>query len=259
MNITKTQIDIGLVTRDKAISTIFYRDLLGLKQGKSINLDDGVIQDRFFIGRNTIKINSVPNTSEHMPGGMKNALGIRLLAMVIDNLQAVLDRFDHENLKHSDIINFPGAKLVFVKDPDGNLIELIEPETHNNTEDRIQIGLCVRDVDASRSFFGKVLGFTEEDTIDMGDGTLRYGFRGGDTLIKFWQGESNLTKFSGKHFDKIGLRYFTYTVSDLDNIYEHLTANNIKVMNAPFDVHGVCKVLLIADPDDNCIEFVEYY
>jgi catechol 2,3-dioxygenase-like lactoylglutathione lyase family enzyme len=259
MDIVKSEIDIGLVAKDRNLTTNFYRDMLGLKQGKSIKLADGVIQDRLFIGRNTVKINSVPKVNEQMSGGMKNAIGIRLLALMFDDLDCVLKNFDKEKIKHSGIIDFPGAKLAFIKDPDGNLLEFIQPNVLMEHNDRIQIGLCVSDIEISRYFYGKVLGFSEEPTIDMGDGTLSYGFRGGDTLIKFWQGDSKLPVFSGKHFSKIGLRYYTYTVSDLDAVYQHLKTNDIVIMEEPFDVDGIAKVLLIADPDDNCIEFVQYY
>ncbi len=260
MEILKREVDIGLVAKDKDATSAFYRDILGLKQGKSIPLGDGVVQDRLFIGRNTIKINSVPNVSEQMEGGMKNAIGIRLLALFFEDLNLIIQNLEAADINHSGLIDFPGAKLLFIKDPDGNLLELVQANDFDpNSTDRIQVGLCVNDSERSRNFYKDILNFIEDKPIDMGDGSLRYGFRGGNTLIKFWQGDDQLPVFSGEHFGKIGLRYFTYTIDDVDNAHQHLIDKDVKIMEEPFDVDGVAKVLLFADPDDNCIEFVEYY
>ncbi len=258
MEIIKPQIDIGLVTAQPENARNFYGNIIGLKQGKSIPLGGGVIQDRFFLGRNVIKINQVPDVKETFKGGMYNAIGIRLLALLIDDLDAIFSRMQEANLKVPEIINFSGVRIAFCKDVDGNLLELVE---FNNPQldDRIQIGLCVKDIQASKDFYGKLLGFKEEAELDMGNGKMRYGFRGGDTLIKFWQADEGINKFSGRHFDKVGLRYFTYQIDDLDACYQYLKENSVPIMQEPTDIGGVAKIMLAADPDENCVEFVEYY
>lgn len=266
MNIVKSQVDIGLVTAEPVQARYFYGSLLGLKQGKSIPLGNGVRQDRFFIGRNTIKINHVPNVQESCKGGMDNAIGIRLLTLIVDDLDAIISRVREQNHHAPQIIDFNGVRIAFTKDPDGNLIEFVDAANSRNFEfsnleknDRIQIGLCVEDAQASKHFYKNILEFSEHPEIDMGKGKKRYAFQGGDTLIKFWEADIGQKKFTGRHFDKIGLRYFTYQVKSLDACYKHLLSRNVRIMQAPTDIDGVAKILLFADPDDNCIEFVEYY
>lgn len=266
MHILKPQIDIGIVTQQAEQARFFYGKILGLKQGKSISLDDGVIQDRFFIGRNVIKINHVPNVSEKYKGGMDNAIGIRLLTLIVDDLDAIISRMKDQHLRTPDAFDFNGVSIAFCKDSDGNLLEFVDARNsinfeHSNAQhdDRIQIGLCVENSEASKHFYGNILEFTEQPEMDMGNGKTRFAFKGGDTLIKFWQGDKDISKFTGRHFDKIGLRYFTYQIDNIDNCYSYVKSQGIKIMQEPTDIDGVCKILLIADPDDNCIEFVEYY
>jgi catechol 2,3-dioxygenase-like lactoylglutathione lyase family enzyme len=266
MHIIKPQIDIGLVTNQPEAMNDFYGKLLNLKQGKSIPLGEGVIQDRFFIGRNTIKINHVPEVKEVRKGGIENLIGIRLLTLIFDDLELIKESFKKEKHKVPESIDFQGVNITFAKDPDGNLLELIDLKNspafeHSNSEknDRIQIGLCVESANASKQFYGSILGFNEQAELDMGNGKTRFAFQGGDTLIKFWQADAGLENFSGLHFSKIGLRYFTYQIDDVEACYQYLLEQKIPIMQAPTDIDGVAKVLLVSDPDDNCVEFVEYY
>ena len=56
MEITKAEADIGLVSANIEKAIWFYQDILGLKMGKAIPLDQGTLMHRFFHGNNLIKI-----------------------------------------------------------------------------------------------------------------------------------------------------------------------------------------------------------
>jgi catechol 2,3-dioxygenase-like lactoylglutathione lyase family enzyme len=186
----------------------FYGSVLGLKQGKSIPLASSVLQHRFFIGRHLLKINHVPTVSQQMPGGFDNAIGIRLLTLVFDELDPVLHRLRQAGMRHSPPVDVQGIRLCFTRDSDGNLLELVDL-AHSSEQvfdqgDRMQIGLCVSDPQASKDFYGRILNFKAEPDLLMDSGKTRFGFRAGNTLVKFWQGEPGLANFSGEHFGKIG-------------------------------------------------------
>ncbi|MEO8025671.1 MAG: VOC family protein, partial [Bryobacteraceae bacterium] len=149
------------------------------------------------------------------------------------------------------------ARYCFAPDPDGNAIEIVELPAGAEPAllQRAAIGLTVGDVEKSRAFYGKLLGLAEQPTQDLPNGGTKYSYMAGPTVIKFWQAPANAPKKTGGPQEAIGFRYFTFMVKDADAAQKWLTEAGAKIVMPPTDFGRLARILFIADPDGNFIEF----
>ena len=222
----------------------------------------GAIQHRFVAGRHLIKVNQYPKLPERERGGVERAIGIRLLAFIVDDLQAVLARSTRRSqaLEDADRSDRPYS-VAFTTDPEGNLLELVglHQPGGDALKTRMQIGLTVADIERSRAFYGQTLGLPEEPVMEVG-GTVgrRYGFIWGSTTIKFWAiPGAELPVHSGPPADRAGIRMFTVMVEDLAAAHAELVERGVPIAMPPTDLAGMAKIMFITDPDGNWIELAQ--
>src|SRR4029078_3319998 len=105
----------------------FYRDVMGLTEQESLPLGKRAVQRRFKVGRRVLKCNclATPPAREH--GGVERAIGMRLLAFILDDLDGLLGRLDAAGKKYSQRPTPESStyNVAFTKDPDGNVLELV--------------------------------------------------------------------------------------------------------------------------------------
>jgi catechol 2,3-dioxygenase-like lactoylglutathione lyase family enzyme len=263
MRLAKPELDVGIVSSDAEATCAFYRDVMGFEEVASMPFGTGALQHRFQIGRHVVKINQFAQQPQRQRGGTERAIGIRLLAFILDDLDAVLGRLDAAGRKHSMIPTGElGYRVAFAKDPEGNVLELVglhKPAGAKLTS-RLQVGLTVANVERSRHFYGKQLGLREEPVMKLaGTGAIsaRYGFVWGSTTIKFWSAGDGLPVESGAPTQRAGLRMFTAMVEDLDEAHSELVSKDVPVRMAPTELPGVARIMFVADPDDNWIELAQ--
>lgn len=272
MNITKPEMDVGLVTANIERAIKFYRDFLGLRMGRSLPLGNGVTQHRFFIGKNLVKINEIEQVPPIHTAGLEKAVGVRELTLILDDLNVVRERLDVNNIGLLEERGFTletDQQSLTVKDFDQNTLKLTaaSERAFDNPFSRIEIGLVVKNVHASLQFYQKILGFSLDKEMaaeackahEPVNDEVKCVVKGGETLITLWQAEEGIPLETGDIYERTGLRYFTYAVRDLDGVYEYLKQQKVTIMKPPFEVDGVVKILLVGDPDGNCLEFLEYY
>jgi catechol 2,3-dioxygenase-like lactoylglutathione lyase family enzyme len=189
---------------------------------------------------------------------------MRLLAFILDDLDAVLARFDAAGLRYDRLAlpeNTP-YRVAFATDADGNALELVglRAPAGDRLATRMQIGLTVADVQRSRQFYGELLGLPEEPEMKLPAsmntvGNVRYGFVLGKTTIKFWsKGNERPTK-TGAPARYTGIRLITAQVQDADAVHAELVGRGVQIKVPPHDFQGLARVFFIADPDGNWIEF----
>jgi len=143
---SKPVIDIGIVARDAAASAKFYTNALGFTEvqgfsvsgelGRKIGLIDGhpVNVRVFVLGQGDlatrIKLLSFPDA----PGKpadqsfIHSTLGIRYLTIYVASVEKALERLRKAGVKpigETPVDLGGGTKIIVVRDPDGNFIELI--------------------------------------------------------------------------------------------------------------------------------------
>lgn len=146
---SKPVIDIGLVVRDVAASAKFYTNAIGFTEvpgfpvsaelGRKIGLIDGhpVNVRLFVLGEGElatrIKLLCFPNVPSKNPDQtyIHSTIGIRYLTIYVSSTQKALERLRKAGV--SSIGETPldlggGTKIIVVRDPDGNFIELIGPQ-----------------------------------------------------------------------------------------------------------------------------------
>ena len=135
---------VGICCSDLERSLRFYRDLLGFRPLSEVHARgeevdrllrlDGVDQRTVFVERDGVRLALFAYRSPETCGDGKprpmNRLGMAALMLRVDDLEATLKEFRKSGVRvledtRTDHPDF-GSKLVFVCDPDGTLIELIE-------------------------------------------------------------------------------------------------------------------------------------
>lgn len=102
--------------------------------------------------------------------------------------------------------------------------------------------LGTRDVKGSKTFYGKVIGWTFEE-MDMGDGN-KYN------ICLHPQGPAGgMFYMEGAQFDGVPQHWMVYfAVDDVDATCAAINANHGQVRQEPFDVEGVGRIAVAADP-----------
>jgi catechol 2,3-dioxygenase-like lactoylglutathione lyase family enzyme len=141
-----------------------------------------------------------------------------------------------------------------LQDPDGNQVEFFfhEGEGPQGWQESLQIALVVSDVEASRHFYGDVLGMRELPPLAMpGDPTRQvYLFQVGPTLVKFWSFGKDLPNRAGRHLEEFGYRYIQYHVKNTEAAHEFVKSRGGKIDLAPTAVRSMpVDIMFVADPD----------
>jgi len=134
---------LGICVSDLERSVHFYRDLCGFRPLTEVHVKGeesdrllrlrGVDQRTVFLERDGLRLALFSFLAPRPVGGeprAMNQLGMAALMLRVDDLDATLERFRSAGTRvlEETYVHHPdyGSKLVFVCDPDGTLIELIE-------------------------------------------------------------------------------------------------------------------------------------
>lgn len=128
--ITKSAIDLGIVTRNPKPMVAFYRDVLGLTYTEETPMPGGGSMHRLMCGETMVKIVTPGNLSdvEAPAGGLAGASGYRYWTVSISNLDEAAETCASAGFKLpvKPLEIRPGVRIAMVEDPDGNWVELLE-------------------------------------------------------------------------------------------------------------------------------------
>jgi predicted enzyme related to lactoylglutathione lyase len=128
------------------------------------------------------------------------------------------------------------------------------------TKDGMDLGIVTTNGDAMLEFYRDVIGFEFEATLDMA--------AVGITMHRVWAGKSLLklvvphktpehTAVAGGMQTSTGMRYFTLSVSNLDEILADVEKSGCKVVWPRRQIRPGVDVGMVEDPDGNWVEFIE--
>jgi len=129
VELTKSGIDLGIVTQNGAAALGFYRDLLGLRQEPDMPFPMGGTMHRLWCGDSLIKI-VVPDKTpgaEATPGPIAEATGYRYFTLSVSNIEELVTACKDAGVTVlvGPIEIRPGATIAMVEDPDGNWVEFL--------------------------------------------------------------------------------------------------------------------------------------
>jgi catechol 2,3-dioxygenase-like lactoylglutathione lyase family enzyme len=128
------------------------------------------------------------------------------------------------------------------------------------TKDSIDIGIVVKDADAALAFYKDTLGFEDTGSMPLpGGGGTMYRLLCGTTLVKLVAPATDLPASAppGGIQGAYGYRYWTISVSNLDEITDRCAAAGRTVVVKPREIRPGVRISMVEDPDGNWVEFLE--
>ena len=128
------------------------------------------------------------------------------------------------------------------------------------TKDSIDLGIVIRDAEASLGFYRDAIGLEDLGSIPMpvGGGTM-YRLGCGTSVIKLVHPEQELAAAAprGGIQGAYGYRYWTISVADLVGVTDRCRAAGSKVVIEPTEIRPGVSISIVTDPDGNWVEFLQ--
>ena len=127
------------------------------------------------------------------------------------------------------------------------------------TKDSIDLGIVTTDADAALAFYRDTLGFKSEGEMAMPGGGKMYRLLCGTSMIKIVvNGRAPADKPApGGLAGATGYRYWTISVSNLDEITKTCSDKGYRVAVPPTEIRPGVKISMVEDPDGNWVEFLQ--
>ena len=127
------------------------------------------------------------------------------------------------------------------------------------TKDSIDLGIVVTDPEASLKFYRDTLGFVEAGTMDMPGDAKMYRLMCGTSMIKLVHpGKALEAKAArGGIQGAYGYRYWTISVSNIEEITAAVGAAGYKVAVPVTALRPGVTISIVVDPDGNWVEFLQ--
>jgi catechol 2,3-dioxygenase-like lactoylglutathione lyase family enzyme len=128
------------------------------------------------------------------------------------------------------------------------------------TSPGIDLGIVVTDLDRSLHFYRNQLGLHHEGSNPVpGVGTM-HRLWAAESMIKLIALDEAPTQgvvAGGLRAGAQGLRYFTFSVVELDELMAELAAAGVPVVRGVTDMGNGVRIAIVEDPDGNHVEFLE--
>lgn len=124
----------------------------------------------------------------------------------------------------------------------------------------IDLGIVVSDLDRSLHFYRGLLGLHHEGSNPVPGGGTMHRLWAAESMIKLVAPESPPEQPvipGGLRAGVQGLRYFTFSVADLEELIADLKANGVPVIRDVTEMSAGVSIAIVEDPDGNHVEFLE--
>jgi len=233
----------------------FYGDVLGFEQLATLNPGAGVGVARFQAGGSELKLTAKVSDRVYVPGGVRDATGVRLLTFFFPDESALKQRFERHGLAAPEFkpAGPAGRRFALVTDPDGQTVELVVvPGAPAAVYEQIEVGLTVTDLKKSGAFYRDFVGLEELTPVhDPVFDTMKHSFRHGTTIV-------SLRSFGRGLPADTGSGGIQYVVSNVDVVDALARARNVSV-DQPLSTSGAfqLRTIWLDDPDGITNYFAE--
>jgi predicted enzyme related to lactoylglutathione lyase len=125
----------------------------------------------------------------------------------------------------------------------------------------IDLGIVTTNGAAMLAFYRDVLGFRHEGDVNMEASGIKVMHRlwFGDSLIKLVVPvrEPKSPPVLGGIPGSTGYRYWTMTISNLDEVMKDIEAAGHKIIRPKTEIRPGISIAIVEDPDGNWVEFIE--
>ena len=124
-------------------------------------------------------------------------------------------------------------------------------------KDSLDLGVLVRDIQASLNFYQNVLGLPFVEKVSLPLGTM-HRLRFGTSDFKLIEPKQTPPSASAPGlYDQYGFRYVTFVVKNLSAICSELTQKGVEFVTPEREIRPGVRIAMVKDPDGNVVEFVE--
>ncbi len=129
----------------------------------------------------------------------------------------------------------------------------------NVMKDSIDIGLVTGNIEAMTTFYRDTLGLPQEAILDMPGGTTMTRLICGTTIVKLLSHSQTPEAANppGGISGATGIRYFTITVDNLEEITKACEVAGYKIAVSPREIRPGITISMIEDPDGNWVELLQ--
>ena len=122
----------------------------------------------------------------------------------------------------------------------------------------VEVGLVVRDLEASTRFYGQTLGLVHIGDLPLPDGEMKR-FAHGDAVVKLLRFDDvpSSAPSGGPTAGIAGLRYLTLQVDDVAAMVDQCAAAGFSVAVPVFEFERGVPVGIVEDPDGNWVELIQ--
>jgi catechol 2,3-dioxygenase-like lactoylglutathione lyase family enzyme len=230
----------------------FYGEVLGFEQLDTLNVGGGNGVARFRAGASELKLTARVANRQYVPGGVRDATGVRLLTFFFPDEAALAQRFiAHGRAAPEFITRAGGRRSALVVDPDGQAVELVIVRD-GGASDEVEVGLTVSDIESSCAFYREFVGLEElAPAHDPVFDTTKYSYRHGSTIV-------SLRSFGSELPADTGSGGIQYVVSNVDVVDTLARAKKIAV-DQPLSTLGgfQLRTIWLDDPDGITNYFAE--
>lgn len=126
-------------------------------------------------------------------------------------------------------------------------------------KDSIDLGIIITDAEAALAFYRDVVGFTDAGSQKMPGGGMMYRLMCGTSMIKLVHNGQTPPAVSppGGIGGATGYRYFTITVSNIEEMTEAVKAAGHKVVVPVTALRPGITISIVEDPEGNWVEFLQ--
>jgi catechol 2,3-dioxygenase-like lactoylglutathione lyase family enzyme len=225
----------------------FYSDVLGHERLSAYDVGGSTSVMRIRAGASELKFTGRTDTETYLPGGVKNATGLRLWTFFYADRQSISTRFADRGLAVPEFepIGDTGRLSAILRDPEGQLVQLIiTGDPAGTVYDEIEVGLTVSDLEASLAFYRDFVGLEQlEPEFDPVFGTMKYPLRNGATTIALRHFGSDLPADTGS----AGIQY---VVSDVDRVDRLARQQSVRIKQPLSGIPGFAlRTIWLGDPD----------
>jgi catechol 2,3-dioxygenase-like lactoylglutathione lyase family enzyme len=123
----------------------------------------------------------------------------------------------------------------------------------------IDLGIVVTDAEASLAFYRDALGFALAGSNPLPGGGTMHRLTCGASTLKLCSPAAapGARAPGGDLWAATGLRYFTISVTNIDELVGSLAAAGHPVFIPPTDITPTARIAVVDDPDGNHVEFLQ--
>jgi catechol 2,3-dioxygenase-like lactoylglutathione lyase family enzyme len=235
----------------------FYGEVLALQVLPDTAVGGGRMI-RYPVGSSEVKLfpeAPSPANADANTASVSETAGVRLLTFFYPDQAALVERFKTHGLPVPSFAKTSRAgasAAALVQDPDGQWVELVVvPGATPAALARFEIGITVNDLEASRAFYGNLMGLKPQPPVrDELVGGIRYPFTHGATTINLWSFGTALPK----DLASSTIQYIVWNVAAIDEVVRARGAT----IDRPLSQPGQMRTLFLLDPDGISNYFAEY-